>query len=199
MFCLPKTAWPPTSGLLLQVPHEFLLRECAQLGILLPAPKGYGVGMVCLPTDATQRTRCQEIFEGIVRDEGQVLLGWRDLPTNNTPIGPSARSVEPVFRQIFIGRGAGITDAAQFERTLFLIRKRAENAILASGLPQSKYFYHGSLSCNTIVYKGMLSADQIETYFPDVTDPEVMSALALVHQRFSTNTFPTWSLAQVGS
>ena len=183
------------AGILLQIPHTFLARECAKLDILLPAPKGYGVGMVCLPTDATQRTRCQEIFEGIVREEGQVLLGWRDIPTNNTPIGPSARSVEPVFRQIFIGRGASITDAAQFERTLFLIRKRVENAILASGLPQSKYFYVGSLSCNTIVYKGMLSADQIETYFPDVTDPEVVSALALVHQRFSTNTFPTWSLA----
>ncbi|HSB81514.1 MAG TPA: glutamate synthase large subunit [Candidatus Methylomirabilis sp.] len=183
------------AGILLQIPHAFLARECAKFDILLPAPQNYGVGMVCLPTDSTQRTRCQEIFEGIVREEGLVLLGWRDLPTNNTPIGPSARSVEPVFRQIFLGRGAGITDAAEFERRLFLIRKRVENAILASGLPQHKYFYVGSLSCNTIVYKGMLSADQIETYFPDVTDPEVVSALALVHQRFSTNTFPTWSLA----
>ena len=183
------------AGILLQVPHAFLARECAKLGFSLPAPKEYGVGMVCLPADADQRAHCQTIFDRIVREEGQVLLGWRDVPTDDSPIGETARRNEPVFRQIFIGRGAGITDAAHFERTLFLIRKRAENAILATDLPQRSYFYVGSLSSSTIVYKGMLSADQIEIFFPDVTDAAVESALALVHQRFSTNTFPTWSLA----
>ena len=111
------------------------------------------------------------------------------------PSATRRRRNEPVFRQIFIGRGGSLRDAAQFERTLFLIRKRMENGVLTSGLQQKSYFYVGSLSCNTIVYKGMLSADQIEAYFPDITDPAVESALALVHQRFSTNTFPTWSLA----
>jgi glutamate synthase domain-containing protein 2/glutamate synthase domain-containing protein 1/glutamate synthase domain-containing protein 3 len=183
------------AGILLQVPHAFLARECAKLGFNLPATKDYGVGMVCLPADADQRAHCQTIFDRIVQEEAQVVLGWRDVPTDDSPIGETARRNEPVFRQIFIGRGAGIKDAAHFERILFLIRKRAENAILTADLPQRGYFYVGSLSSSTIVYKGMLSADQIEIFFPDVTDAAVESALALVHQRFSTNTFPTWSLA----
>jgi glutamate synthase (ferredoxin) len=183
------------AGILLQLPDAFFRRECARLGVTLPPPKYYGVGMISLPTDFDERIGCQALLDRIVREEGQVPLGWRDVRTDHGSIGESARRNEPVVRQVFIGRGGTMRDAAQFERTLFLIRKRVENGVLTSGLKQKHYFYVGSLSCNTIVYKGMLSADQIEAYFPDITDPVVESALALVHQRFSTNTFPTWSLA----
>jgi glutamate synthase (ferredoxin) len=183
------------AGILMQIPDPFFRRECTRLGIELPPPKYYGVGMLCLPADPNERVDCQALFDRIVREEGQVPLGWRDVRTNHAPIGDSAKRVEPVFRQVFVGRGGSIRDPVHFERTLFLIRKRMENGVLTSGLRQKLYFYVGSLSCNTIVYKGMLSADQIETYFPDLTDPSIESALALVHQRFSTNTFPTWSLA----
>ncbi|MFB3819265.1 MAG: glutamate synthase large subunit [Candidatus Methylomirabilales bacterium] len=183
------------AGILLQMPDAFLRKACERLKIALPAPGYYGVGMVCLPSDAADRTACQHMFDRIVREEGQIPLGWRDVPTDHSPIGETARRGEPVFRQVFIGRGGAIRDAAHFERTLFLIRKRMENGVLTSTLKQKQQFYVGSLSARTIVYKGMLSADQIETYFPDVTDPAMESALALVHQRFSTNTFPTWSLA----
>ncbi len=183
------------AGILLQLPDAFLRRECRRIGIELPPPQHYAVGMVSLPTDPTERFACQALFDRIAREEGQVPLGWRDVRTDNSPIGETAKRGEPVFRQVFIGRGGTIRDAAHFERILFLIRKRVENGVQTSGLKQRHFFYVGSLSCNTIVYKGMLSADQIETYFPDVTDPAVESALALVHQRFSTNTFPTWSLA----
>ena len=183
------------AGILVQMPDAFLRREAGRLGIALPPPEQYAVGMVCLPTDPEERVACQVMLDRIAREEGQVPLGWRDVPTNHDPIGQSARRTEPVFRQVFIGRGGAIRDVAHFERTLYLIRKRVENGVLTTDLKQRQYFYVGSLSCKTIVYKGMLSADQMETYFPDITDPAVESALALVHQRFSTNTFPTWSLA----
>ena len=183
------------AGILMQMPHAFLAKECAKSGIALPGPGGYGVGMIQLPTEREQRVACQKIFEAIVQEEGQRLLGWRDVPTDNTPLGATARSCEPVFRQLFIGRGGHAADAAAFERKLFLIRKRVETAVLATDLAQRNYFYIPSLSSRTLIYKGMLSADQIETYFPDLVDPSIVTALALVHQRFSTNTFPSWSLA----
>jgi glutamate synthase (ferredoxin) len=183
------------AGILIQMPHAFLARECARLGIRLPAPKGYGAGLVFLPTDPSQAVRCQAIFHQVIQEEGQILLGWRDVPTDDSPIGPSARAVEPVIRQIFIGRNPAITDERAFERRLYVIRKRVEHAVWGSDMPLRKRFYLPSLSSNTLIYKGMLSADQIETMFPDVTDPAVESALALVHQRFSTNTFPSWPLA----
>ncbi len=183
------------AGILLQIPDAFLRREAARLGVALPPPQEYAVGMVCLPTDPNERVACQAMLDRIAREEGQVPLGWRDVPTNHAPIGESARRTEPVFRQVFIGRGGAIRDVAHFERTLYLIRKRVENGVLTTDLMQRQFFYVGSLSSKTLVYKGMLSADQMETYFPDITDPAVASALALVHQRFSTNTFPTWSLA----
>jgi glutamate synthase (ferredoxin) len=183
------------AGILIQMPHAFLTRECAKLGIGLPAPKGYGAGLVFLPTDPTQAVRCQSIFEAIIREEGQGLLGWRDVPTDDSPVGPSAKAVEPVIKQIFIGRNAAITDDTAFERRLYVIRKRVEHAVWGSDIPLRKRFYLPSLFFNTLIYKGMLSANQIKTMFPDVTDPAVESALALVHQRFSTNTFPSWPLA----
>jgi len=183
------------AGILIQLPHAFLARECGTLGITLPAPRWYGAGLVFLPTDPSQAARCQAIFEEIIREEGQALLGWRDVPTDDSPVGPSARAVEPIVKQIFIGRDAAILDDPSFERKLYVIRKRVEHAIYGSDMPGRKLFYVPSLSSNTLIYKGMLSADQIETMFPDVVDPAVESALALVHQRFSTNTFPSWPLA----
>jgi glutamate synthase (ferredoxin) len=183
------------AGILIQMPHAFLSRECAELGIALPALKHYGAGLVFLPRDPAQARRCQETFEAIIREEGQKVLGWRDVPTDDSPVGPTARSAEPAFKQIFIGRSPDIRDDTAFERRLYVIRKRVEHAIWGSDLPERKFFYMPSLSSNTLIYKGMLSADQIETMFPDITDPAVESALALVHQRFSTNTFPSWPLA----
>jgi glutamate synthase (NADPH/NADH) large chain len=183
------------AGILIQMPHAYLRRVCFTIGITLPEPGWYGAGLVFLPTDPAQAARCQIILEQIIRDEGQIVLGWRNVPTNDAPIGQSARAVEPVIKQIFIGRNAGLADDRAFERRLYVIRKRAEHAIYGSDMPARKFFYVPSLSSNTLIYKGMLSADQIETMYPDVTDPAVESALALVHQRFSTNTFPSWPLA----
>src|SRR2546428_9614237 len=183
------------AGILIQIPHAFLTRECARLGITLPAPKRYGAGLVFLPRDAAQAARCRELLATIVAEEGQTLLGWRPVPTDDSPVGPSARAVEPTIEHVFIGRGAAVPDAQAFERKLYVIRKRLEHAVRASDMAERGYFYLPSLSANTLIYKGMLSADQIETMFPDITDPLVEAALALVHQRFSTNTFPSWPLA----
>jgi len=183
------------AGILIQMPHLFLTRECAALGIALPETGRYGAGLVFLPRDTRDRAACRAILERIVVEEGQVVLGWRPVPTDSSPIGPSARSVEPTFEQVFVARGAAVPDRAAFERKLYIIRKRAEHEVRKSAITTRQYFYLPSLSANTLIYKGMLSADQIEGMFPDVTDPLVESALALVHQRFSTNTFPSWPLA----
>ena len=192
------------AGILMQMPDRFLRREADRLGINLPPERGYGAGLVFLPRDPAIRERVETIFEEIVIDEGQLVLGWRDVPTDDRLLGPSAVAVEPVFKQIFIGRapgspapGASLESDAQFERKLYVIRKRLEHAIDAADLPseEKRFFYVVSLSSNTLIYKGMLTADQIGTMFPDLTDPAMESALALVHQRFSTNTFPSWPLA----
>ncbi len=183
------------AGILIQMPHAFLSRECGRLGIALPGPGHYGVGLVFLPRDPAQAATCRGILEQIVCEEGQTVLGWRDVPTDDSPVGPTARSVEPVMKQVVIGRGPAVPDRGAFERKLYVIRKRTEHTVRGSDLSERKYFYMPSLSANTLIYKGMLSADQIESMFPDVTDPLVESALALVHQRFSTNTFPSWPLA----
>ncbi|HXZ43966.1 MAG TPA: glutamate synthase subunit alpha, partial [archaeon] len=167
------------AGVLIQMPHAYLRRVCSTIGIALPELRWYGAGLVFLPTDPVQAARCQIILEQIVRDEGQIVLGWRNVPTNDAPIGQSARAVEPVIKQIFIGRNADLADDRAFERRLYVIRKRAEHAIYGSDMPARKFFYVPSLSSNTLIYKGMLSADQIETMYPDVTDPAVESALAL--------------------
>src|SRR5207302_2477315 len=151
------------------------------------------------PRDPGQREAVERLFEQTVTAEGQRVLGWRDVPTDDRLLGATAVAVEPVFRQIFIGRGqalAGLPDAhARFERKLYVIRKRMENAVDRLDLPERKFFYIPSLSSNTLIYKGMLIADQLETMYPDLADPDLESALALVHQRFSTNTFPSWPLA----
>ena len=175
------------AGILLQIPHEFLKAECKKLGFDLPAPGSYGVGMVCLPRDAHSQQWAKEIIEAAITRAGQKLLGWRDVPTNNEPIGETARVVEPVFKQVFVRRSEYVQNADEFERKLYLIRKRIEKV--------TSELYFDSFSARTLIYKGMLSAEQIEIYFPDLADSRIMTALAVVHQRFSTNTFPSWSLA----
>ncbi len=184
------------AGVLIQIPHEFLLNVTADAGFRLPNVHEYGTGLVFLPIEPHERRRCEETLEAIVRQEGQELLGWRDVPRDSAVIGHVARAVEPTIRQVFIGRGKGIADDEAFERKLFVIRKLAERWGRESGLKQASYFYMPSLSHRTLTYKGLLLAPQIEEYFPDLADPSLKSGLALVHQRYSTNTFPTWDLAQ---
>jgi glutamate synthase (NADPH/NADH) large chain len=184
------------AGILLQMPDRFLRKTCGRLGIKLPPAGEYGAGLVFLPHDAEDRDKIQTLVEWVVNGEGQRLLGWRDLPTDDLLIGDGARSAEPHFRQVFIGRGDGVTDQDHFERKLYVIRKRIEHLVDSVVAEESRrFFYIPSLSSRTLIYKGMLSADQIEPMFPDLSDPDVESALALVHQRFSTNTFPSWPLA----
>ena len=182
-------------GMLVQIPHAFLSEECAKLGFALPAAGDYAVGHVFLPRDAEGRKICEALIEKVVTDEGQIFLGWRDVPVNTACLGESVKPTEPTHRQIFIGKGAGIADTDGFERRLFILRKVISNTIYNLGNPQTKGFYPVSLSARTLVYKGMLLATQLGDYFPDLLDPRFESALALVHQRFSTNTVPTWSLA----
>src|SRR3989449_359185 len=191
--CEPNTG--DGAGILLQTPDKFLRRECDRLGIPLPQPKEYGCGLVFLPRDPEPRDKVRALLHSIVEEEGQRLCGWRDVPTDDRLLGATARSVEPCITQVFIGRGAGVRDHAGFERKLYVIRKLFEKAVAALDIPENKFAYIPSLSSNTLMYKGMLSADQIVTMYPDLADPDVESALALVHQRFSTNTFPSWPLA----
>src|SRR5882762_9052018 len=185
------------AGILLQVPNRFLRKVTP---FALPAEGEYGVGLMFLPREADHRETVQRLVEQLVVEEGQQLLGWRDVPTDDRDVGPSAVAVEPVIRQVFIGRDRGLSspDArVRFERKLYVIRKRLERAVDALPIPDHarQRSYVVSLSCNTLIYKGMLTATQIETMFPDLRDPDLESALALVHQRFSTNTFPSWPLA----
>src|SRR5437870_7389511 len=190
--CEPNTG--DGAGILLQVPDKFLRKQCGRLGIPLSGPKDYGVGCVFLPRNAVQREKVQGLVATIVAEEGQRLLGWRDVPTDDRLLGASAVNVEPHIEQVFVGRGEA-RDAVQFERKLYVIRKRIEHAVEAMDFSEKRLTYIPSLSSNTLIYKGMLSADQIETMYPDLRDPDIESALALVHQRFSTNTFPSWPLA----
>ena len=187
------------AGLLLQVPDKFLRRETAALGFTLPAAGEYGVGMLFLPRRADERARIEALVARIVEEEGQHLLGWRDVPTDDSPIGETARRGEPTIRQVFIrcdgSLGDGPDARKRFERTLYVIRKRIAREADGLALDESHLFYVVSLSSQTIVYKGMLIADQVTTMFPDLVDPDFESALALVHSRFSTNTFPSWPLA----
>ena len=164
-------------------------------GVSLPAPGQYGVGMVFLPKEPASRLACEYEIERAIKDEGQVLLGWRDVPCDNSGLGESVKRIEPVIRQVFIGRGADVTVTDALERKLYIIRKSSGHAIQALALAHGREFYVPSMSARTIVYKGMLLADQVGTYYLDLRDSRVISALALVHQRFSTNTFPTWDLA----
>ncbi|MBL8539630.1 MAG: glutamate synthase subunit alpha [Betaproteobacteria bacterium] len=183
------------AGILIQLPDGFLRAEMAKQGVLLPPFGEYGVGMLFLPQEPAARIAFEEEIERAIRAEGQVLLGWRDVPRDNSGLGESVKKIEPVIRQVFIGRGPGVTVTDALERKLYVIRKSAGHAIRALKLAHGKEFYVPSMSARTICYKGMLLAHQVGTYYKDLQDRSVVSALALVHQRFSTNTFPTWDLA----
>jgi glutamate synthase (ferredoxin) len=183
------------AGILMQTPHLFFKKACAEANIRLPSFGEYGVGMIFLPPDSSQRRNCEKVFEDIVKEEGQHLLGWRTVPTSNASLGNTAKSCEPFVRQIFIERNSKIKNDMDFERKLYVIRRRAEKAIRYSGMKGGEYFYVSSLSYKTITYKGMLMADQVEGFYTDLEDPEIETALALVHSRFSTNTFPSWERA----
>ena len=183
------------AGILIQMPDAFLRAECAQQGLSLPAEGQYAVGMVFLPADAANRAICETLFTDIIARENAVLLGWRDVPVDNHELGETAKQVEPSIRQIFIGHGDACVDQDAFERKLFVIRKQVENAVRDLNLDHGHAFYVPSLSTRTLVYKGMLLATQVGSYYPDLLDERLDSALALVHQRFSTNTFPTWDRA----
>ena len=183
------------AGILIQVPHEFFRRECATLNIRLPEAGQYGVGMLFGSQDERANRQAMALFTAIVEEEGQHLLGWRHVPTNNSSVGASALAVEPSMHHVFIARGAGVADDDAFERKLYVIRKRFEKAILRWDVKDSEFFYFPSLSCRTLVYKGMLTAMQLREYFPDLSDQRMISAFAMFHSRFSTNTFPTWELA----
>lgn len=187
------------AGILMQLPDTFLRQACAKVGIELPEAGAYGVGMLYLPADDQQRQACEERLNAVILDEGQQLLGWRDVPVNASSLGTGATSQMPTMRQVFIGCNADTLtsdDALAFERKLYVIRKRAENSIRPgmgkTELPGGEGFYFASLSSKTIVYKGMLRCEQVSDYYPDLQDPAMESALALVHSRFSTNTFPNW-------
>ncbi|MFZ2169810.1 MAG: glutamate synthase large subunit [Methylococcaceae bacterium] len=183
------------AGILIQMPDAFLRAECDKQGLSLPAEGDYAVGMAFLPRDESNRASCETLFTEIIAREKAVLLGWRDVPIDNHELGDSAKQVEPFIRQIFIGRGVDCPDQDAFERKLFVIRKQVENAVRDLNLKNGHTFYVPSLSTRTLVYKGMLLASQVGPFYPDLNDERMDSALALVHQRFSTNTFPTWDRA----
>ncbi len=182
------------AGILIQIPHKFFARECALLGFKLPEPGAYGAAMVFLPVEKLPRLQCEGIFETIIREEGLTVLGWRDTPCDGNAIGRVARASQPYIQQIFVGKPQGMDEDA-FERKLYVVRKRTEAAIEAADIDGKDFFYIPSLSSRTIVYKGLLLAPQIANFYGELADPEVVSAICLVHQRFSTNTFPSWRLA----
>ncbi|MFO0114350.1 MAG: glutamate synthase large subunit [Betaproteobacteria bacterium] len=183
------------AGILIQVPDLHLRRVCGKQGITLPAVGQYGVGMVFLPQEPASRMACEQEIERAIQAEGQILLGWRNVPTNNDGLSQATIAVEPIIKQVFVARGSSQMSQDDLERKLYIIRKRSGHAIQALNLRHGKEFYVSSCSTRTIVYKGMLLADQVGKYYADLQDPTMVTALALVHQRFSTNTFPTWDLA----
>ena len=181
-------------GVLTQIPHRFFAEECAKLGFDLPAPGHYAIGQFFMPRDAEARARAEAIVAEAIASEGCDLIGWRDIPVNNSDLGERVKAVEPAQRQVFIGRRATIADEDAFERRLFILRKVISNRVYAIGDGIAEY-YPVSLSCRTIVYKGMVLVRQLPRYYKDLLDPRFETALALVHQRFATNTFPSWRLA----
>jgi glutamate synthase (NADPH/NADH) large chain len=184
------------AGILIQIPDQFYRDELAKQGVALPPPGEYGVGMIFLPKENASRMACEQEIERAAHAEGQVVLGWRDVPVDiSMPMSPTVREKEPVIRQIFIGRGQDIMVTDALERKLYVIRKSSGHAIQALNLRHGKEFFVPSMSARTIVYKGLLLADQVGVYYKDLQDERCISALALVHQRFSTNTFPEWPLA----
>ncbi len=190
--CDPETG--DGAGVLIQIPHLFFEKECRKIGFTLPGPGEYGIGMCFLPVELTARLKAEGIIERVTREEGLEPLGWRDTPIYSDAIGRVARASQPYIEQVFIKRPTGM-DEDTFERKLYLVRKRTENEMLASDIREKDFFYIPSLSCRTIIYKGLLLAPQIDQFYKDLADPDTISSICMVHQRFSTNTFPTWQLA----
>ncbi|MDY0309271.1 MAG: glutamate synthase subunit alpha, partial [Castellaniella sp.] len=184
------------AGILIQIPDQLYREEMAAQGVTLPQPDDYGVAMVFLPKETASRLACERELERAVRDEGQVVLGWRDVPIDSDmQMSPAVRACEPVIRQLFIGRGHDIMVPDALERKLYVIRKTASHAIQRMQLAHGQEYFVPSISVRTVVYKGLLLASQVGLYYRDLADSRAVSALALVHQRFSTNTFPAWPLA----
>ncbi len=190
----PKTG--DGAGILIQIPHDFFKKACQAAGIDLPGNGEYGTGLVFLPTDAKEREFCKDVFRKMSLEEGQAVIGWRKVPVDDSDIGATARETEPAIEQVFIKKGAKSKDALEFERKLYLIRRRIENTIRSSVIKQLSFFYITSLSSRTFTYKGLLMPSQVGNFFLDLKDKDLKSALALVHSRYSTNTFPTWDLSQ---
>jgi glutamate synthase domain-containing protein 2/glutamate synthase domain-containing protein 1/glutamate synthase domain-containing protein 3 len=188
----PKTG--DGAGITIQIPHTFFARECGKLGFTLPPEGEYGVGMLFLPVEPQPRFECEAIIERIVQEEGLSMLGWRDTPLDADAIGRVARVSQPYIEQVFIRCAPGMT-SDELERKLYIVRKRTESEIAESTILNKNFFYVPSLSARTIIYKGLLIAPQIARFYKELSDPDTMSALCLVHQRFSTNTFPSWQLA----
>jgi len=183
------------AGILVQIPHAFFARKAKDLGFTLPKPGDYAVGALFMPREKAWRKVIQSIIADQIKAEQLTLLGWRDVPTDNSSLGETVKPTEPANMQVFISRGAHIKSDDEFERRLYIVRKSISHAIYLRRDRGLAGYYPASLSCRTIVYKGMFLADQFGKYYPDLAEADFESALALVHQRFSTNTFPTWSLA----
>jgi glutamate synthase domain-containing protein 1 len=185
------------AGLLVKTPDAFLRAKCQELGFALPSPGDYGVGMLFLSQDAALRQACEREFEKVATAYGLRIIGWRDVPVDGWNVGPKPKRSEPKIRQVFVGMGNTFLSQAEFERRLYLVRQVAENSIEFGDLPAQarEDFYICSLSINRLVYKGMLTANQLRQYFRDLQDSNFASPLAMVHSRFSTNTFPSWRLA----
>ena len=185
------------AGIMVQIPHRFFVKEGQRLGFSVPAPGQYAVGFIFMPQDNELRAKMERVVERVVEDEGQVVLGWRDVPFDNSSLSKSPEIVEtePYHRQVIIGRGHGVVDEDDFERKLYIIRKVCSSKIYSAFEGKPNDFYIVSMSCRTLIYKGMFLAAQLGAYYPDLHDETFESALALVHQRFSTNTFPSWRLA----
>ncbi len=190
----PKTG--DGAGLLIQTPHEFFKKAAADNKISLPGPGAYGSGLVFLPQDIREREFCKDVFEKTIKGHGQGFLGWRSVPTDDSDIGQGAKATQPVFEQIFIAKDKSLSGKLDFERKLYVIRKQVENVIRSSGLKEGKSFYITNISSRTFIYKGLLMPGQLDNFFIDLKDSRLESALCLVHSRYSTNTFPTWDLAQ---
>ncbi|MBP1930113.1 glutamate synthase large subunit [Ammoniphilus resinae] len=181
------------AGILTQIPHSFFQIDCSHFG--MKEPGSYGVGMVFLPQNEKTSAQCEEVLNQVIKEEGQELLGWRTVPVNDSCLGETAKLSQPFIRQVFIGKGKGIEDEETFERKLYIIRKRTEKRIQESGLAKDETFYVASLSARTIVYKGMLTPDQLGKFYLDLQNEAYQSSFALVHSRYSTNTFPSWERA----
>src|SRR5476649_1364106 len=183
------------AGILVQIPHKFFGKEATRLGFNLPKPGEYAVSQLFMPQDANWRQIIRDMYADMIAREGLTLLGWRDVPKDNASLGESVKPTEPAHMQVFIGLGNKKYAEEEFERRLYLLRKSISNAIYRRRERRTSGYYPVSISCRTAIYKGMFLADQLGSYYPDLHDPDFESAIALVHQRFSTNTFPAWSLA----